>query len=129
MPEQVADVEVGLSDWLDSTKELREALSAFGKSPLPMDAGERHAEFDRLIQNESDALTLLADSESYLSQATAQAVLAMKDRHPDVSAREREILVKASVRDLQRLTDGLSITARIIANRRFIAMNANRSQA
>lgn len=122
------DQGLNLSDWLISTQEKRDELDAYGKSPLPLDAGERHVEIERAIQNADDSGRLLADAESFLSQAKAQAVLAMIDKYPDLSSKEREIMVKDAVRGVQRLVDGISVTNRTINHRIFVIQNANRAR-
>jgi hypothetical protein len=81
----------------------------------------------KAIQNADDCGRLLADAESFLSQAKAKAVLAMIDDYGDLTARDREILVKNEVRGVQRLVDGIAVTERTIRSRLFSSMNANRS--
>lgn len=123
-----ASIDLTLEEWLTATEERRDELDKYSMSPLPADISERHADTDECIQSESDACRLLADAESYLSQFKAQSVLAIKDKYPDLSAKEREVMLKDSIRDVQRLVDGLAVTAKTLSNRRFHSMNANRSR-
>lgn len=115
-------------EWLDSTDNLRACLMDYAKSPLPADASERHADMDRAIQNGDDAGRLVADAEGYLIQAIAQAVMEARRLHPDLNSKEREAIVKDSVRHVQRLVDGLAVTDRSIKSRQFAMMNAGRSR-
>ena len=117
-----------LSEWLTSTQERRDELDAYGKSPLPADAGERHADIEKAIQSADDSGRLLADAESYLTQAEALAVFSVRKDHPEITAREREIVARAVVRDVQRLVEGVRTTNRTINQRIFVIQNANRSR-
>lgn len=114
-------------DWLTQTQARRDELDAYARSPLPI-GNDSHGEINTLIAAEDDAQRLLADAQTYLTQATAVAVLFIKGRYPDNSADERRILVKDAVRDIQRLTDGIEVTARAMSNRRYLHMNAARSR-
>jgi hypothetical protein len=116
-----------LVQWLDSVQERIDALYAYAKTPLPAGPEERHLDMDMAIQSADDCGRLLADAESFLSQAKAKAVLAMIDDYGDLTARDREILVKNEVRGVQRLVDGIAVTERTIRSRLFSSMNANRS--
>ncbi len=114
-------------EWLSQTQERRDELDAFARSPLPLGA-DVHGETNRLIECEDDANRLLADAESFLTQYTAQAVLGIRAKYPDSSADERKIHVKDEVRQIQRLVDGIHVTAKTISNRRYLQMNAARSR-
>ena len=120
-------METDLESWLISTKELRDNLVSYGKSPLPRDTFERHADIELAIQNADDSGRLLADLESFLSQAKAKAMFSALDKYPDLNAREREVVIKAEVRNVQRLVDGMAVTERTLKARIFSSMNANRS--
>lgn len=120
--------EMDLDSWLESTQLRRLELEEYARSPLPIDSAERYPDLDTLIRAEDDAGRLLADSETYLAQAQANAVLAMKERYPELSAKERETMGRDSIRDIQRLVDGMKITSRTLSNRRFLMMNVNRSR-
>lgn len=115
------------NDWLSDTQARRDELDAYARSPLPVGL-DAHGETNTLITSEDDANRLAADAETFLIQATAQAVLTIKTKYPDNSADERKILVKDAVRDIQRLAAGISITARTISSRRFLQMNLARSR-
>ena len=75
-----------------------------------------------------DAARLLADAESFLVQAEAQAVFAVRKTHKDLTADERRKIAKDSVRHIQRLVDGISATHQSIRSRIFVGMNQNRSR-
>ncbi len=123
-------LEMGLTldQWLEQTQGRRDELDAFGKSPMPIDAVERGGETQKLLKNEDDAARLLADAESFLSEAEGIAIKTVRDKYPDYTADERRKQAKSEVRDIQRLVDGLGITLKTISNRRFSQMNANRAR-
>lgn len=113
--------------WLEQTQARRDELDAYARSPLPI-GNDAHGEMNVLIENEDDAHRLLADAQTFVTQAQAQAILMIKAKYPDNSADERRVLVKDAIRDVQRLADGIEVTARGISNRRYLAMNQNRSR-
>jgi hypothetical protein len=119
--------DLSLDDWLTSVQDRIDALYAYGKTPLPAGPEERHLDMDAAIQSADDCGRLLADAQSYLSQAKAQAMLAVLDEYEDLSAKEREFVIKDRVRKIQRLCDGLEVTERTLRSRLFSSMNANRS--
>ena len=120
--------EIPFEDWLEQTQKKRDELAEYGRSPLPADASERHHDLDRSIQFSDDASRLLADADSYLSQADALAVFQARDKHPDLTAGERRVIAKNAVRDIQRLVAGLETTNRTIKSRIITNLNANRSR-
>lgn len=116
-----------LLEWLASTQAKRDELAAYGVSGRPMDAVERHGDIQVAIRSSDETGRLLSDAESFLTQAQAQAVLAMRDRYPDFTAKEREKMEKDHVRDIQRIVHGLEVTAKTINSRVFSIMNSNRA--
>ena len=121
-------MDLSLSEWLEATATRRTELEAYALAPLPTDIGERHMDLEKSIQNADDAGRLLADGEMYLTGEKAKAMFAALKEHDDLTAKEREIVIKASVAQVQRLIDGLAVTARTIHDRIFVSMNANRSR-
>lgn len=119
--------ELSFDDWITQTQARRDELADYARSPLPI-GNDSRGEIDTLIAAEDDAQRLLADAQTYLTQATAVAVLFIKGKYPENSADERRILVKDAVRDIQRLADGIEVTARAMSNRRYLHMNAARSR-
>lgn len=114
-------------DWLTQTQAKRDSLCEYGLSQVPQDGIERGQDMDRAISMCDNACRLLADAESFLTHAKAQAVLSIKEKYPDFTARERERLEADTVKDVQRIYDGLEITTRTIKSRIFSAMNKNRA--
>lgn len=125
-PADGAKVDIELSDWISQTQSRRDELSEFVRSPLPI-GNDAYGEISALILAEDDAQRMMADINTYVVQAQAQAVLAIKTKYPDNSADERKILVKDAIRDIQRLADGIEVTARGISNRRFLTMSSARA--
>lgn len=120
-------MEITLTEWLEGTQVRRTELEDYGRSLLPADIGERHADMDIAIKCADDAGRLLADAESFLSQAKAIAMYnALKDE--DLGAKEREIVIKNEVRHVQRIVDGLKVTTKTLMNRLYSNMNSNRSR-
>jgi hypothetical protein len=118
---------VTFDEWLAQTQDRRDELDAYARSPLPI-GNDSHGEINTLIAAEDDAQRLLADAQTFLTQATAQAVLRIKREYDENSADERRILVKDAVRSVQRIVDGIEVTARAMSNRRYLHMNAARSR-
>lgn len=118
---------MNFEEWLSQTQKRRDELDAYARSPIPI-GNDSHGEVNTLIKCEDDAQRLLADAQTYLTQATAQAVLRIKREYDENSADERRILVKDAVRDIQRLVDGITVTAKAMSNRRYLHMNTNRSR-
>lgn len=116
-----------LTEWLEQTEMLRADLYVYGKSPLPLEHGQRHTDTDEAINKSDTVGRLVADADSFLTQYTAKAVLSVKREFPDTSADERKILVKDSVREIQHIRDGLKVTERTIRDRIYTSMNANRA--
>ena len=119
--------EISFEDWLTQSQARRDELDAYARSPLPI-GNDAYGEINTLIEAEDDANRLLADAQTYLTQATAKAVLDIKTRYAENSADERKILVKDAVCKVQRLCDGIEVTARAMGSRRFLAMNLNSSK-
>lgn len=128
MPGLSEPLGLGFTEWLQSTQELRDALAAYCKSPLPCDLSERHAAMDVAIQNADDAERLLADAESFLTQAEGLEAQSVRAKWPDLTADERRKVAKMGVRDVQRLVDGSAVTARTIRSRIYAMQNANRAR-
>lgn len=115
------------NSWLESTQARRDELDAYARSPLPI-GNDSAGEINTLIVAEDDAQRLLADVETYFVQAQARAMFAARQEHPDLSAKERELVAKSDVSGLQRIVGGIAVTARTISNRRYLQMNVNRSR-
>ncbi len=101
------------NEWLSETESERGRLIAFGKGiPSSLDAGAA-------ITASDEAARLLADAESFLTQAEAYAVLEMKKKYPDMSSRERAVMEKEAVRDIQLIVDACRITHKSCVSRYF----------
>lgn len=123
----MTNAELTLPEWLTATGERRGELETYAKSPLPRDASERHADIETAIQSADDSGRLLADLESYLSQAKAQAMFSALEKYPDLNARERDLVIRSEVRAIKRIVDGMHVTDRTIKDRIFSSLNANRA--
>lgn len=128
MVTETMEYEIDLDSWLISTQERRDELTAFSKSRLPTDAGERHTEMEKTINWTQDASDLLADAENFMTQAQGIAVMTVRVKYPDLSADERKIMAKDAVRTIQRLVDGIATTTRALHDRLYVMQNQNRSR-
>lgn len=113
--------------WLTRTQKQRDALFAYSKTPMPTDAGERTADIDKSLRAAEAAGEQCADAQYFLTQATAQAILTARDLSPDLLAKERDIMVKDSVKDIQRLYDYLDVLCKVLNSRVRAGCNARRS--
>lgn len=116
--------ELDLTEWLNSTAESRERLLTYSRSSIPTDPGARQLDVSEALALGQDAGDLLADSESYLSQAFAAAVLDARISHDAQTAR---IVAKSKTAKLERLREGLAVLYQTIKDRRFALMNLNRA--
>ncbi len=116
--------DLDLTGWLDSTAEVRERILNYSRSPIPNDPGERQLDVSQALTLGQDAGDLLADSEVYLSQAFAAAVLEARGEHDAQTAR---IVAKSKTANLERLREGLNVMYQTIKDRRFALMNLNRA--
>lgn len=119
--------EKDLIEWLQSTEELRAKLLAYGRSPIPTEAGDRQIDVSTALEHGQDAGDLLADAETFVLQAEAAAVLAVRRTHPELTASERKVLASLEASEVTRLRDGIAVLYRTIKDRRFALMNLNRS--
>jgi hypothetical protein len=123
--EQALDLGLSLNEWLAQTEQRRDALLAYGKSPLPMDAGERHTDLD-LALNQSDEIgRIVHDAEWFLATDKKKALFEVLKT--DLSASERKIVIDAEVAGIKRLLDGLKVTRQAIRDRLYINQNENRA--
>lgn len=114
-------------DFLTQTQARRNELDAYARSPLPI-GNDSAGELNALITAEDDAQRLLADAETFLVQSQAKAMFAARQNHQELNAKERELVIKAECANIQRIVDGIAVTARTISNRRYLMMNVNRSR-
>lgn len=119
--------EKDLVEWLQSTEELRAKLLTYSKSALPTEPGDRQIELSTALENGQDAGDLLADAETFVLQAEAAAVLAVRKSYPGMTASERKVMASLEAAEVTRLRDGIAVLYRTIKDRRFALMNLNRS--
>lgn len=105
--------------WLTETQERRDNLVAYAQSGIPTDDSEQHVDVEMAIEACDQAGRLVLEAKRFLTQAEAQAVLAMKGKYPDLSSRERGIMEKDSVKDVQLVLDSCEITQRSCLSRVF----------
>lgn len=123
----MADIERSFEEWLIAFNPRMAILYSYAKSNLPASPEERHGDIEKSIHHSDEAARLLADAESYLTQATAIAVMKWK-RDDSLNADERRAMVKDEVRKIKRLCDGLSVTERSIKDRIYSSLNANKAR-
>lgn len=105
--------------WLAQTQTDRDMLIDYGQSAVPPDADMQSADVEIAIQCCDQAGRLVSEARRFLTQAEAQAVLVMKEKYPDLSSRERGIMEKDAVKDIQLVLDSCEITQRSCLSRVF----------
>jgi hypothetical protein len=119
--------EQNFEEWLEKTQANRDELFAYSKTEMPTDAGERTKDIDRSLRSAEAAGLMLSDCQFFLTMNTAQMYTAADLAGQGNNAKEREILVKDAVKDVQRLYDYLEILTRTLNTRVRAGMNARRS--
>ncbi len=112
-----------LTDWLQSTAELRGRLLDYSRSPIPTDPGARQLDVSEALSLGQDAGDLLADAEVFLSQAFAAEVLEAREKH---DAKTALVVAKGKTAKTERLREGLAVLYQTIRDRRFAIQNLNR---
>lgn len=112
-----------ISEWLESTSELRGNLLAYSHSHISSDPGARQNDVSKALEMGQSAGELLSDCDVYLSQATAKAILEARLTY---DAQTSRVLAKGAVADIQRLRDGISVIYQTIKDRRFTLMSVGR---
>ena len=115
-----------INEWLEKNSALMGKLIEHIKSPMPDSFESRLNEVESDIKLKDEAERLLADCETFLTQETARAILEVRSKHPDLNSEERKAFVKLSVRDVQRIHDGIEVSCRGIKDRMIACLNANR---
>ena len=114
-------------NWLTSSQLQRDALFLHSKSKIPTDRGELSDDIEKSIRAAEAAGAQLAKSQYYLTEATAQALITARDLSPDIKGKERDIMIKDSVKGVQLLNDEIENLARSINNRVRAMLNSRRS--
>ena len=120
--------ELTLTEWLKSTQKQRDELRAYGRSPLPLDAGQRHVELDKSIQNSDDAGRLRADAEEFLVKEIAAAYMRIRGNDLKLRVPEIEAQVESDVRAIKRIVQDCAVTDRTLKTRIFAIQNQSRSR-
>lgn len=125
---EAVTAELTLAEWLTATQKQRDELRAYGKSPLPLDAGERHTELDKTIQKSDDAGRLCADAEEYLVKEIAAAYMKIRGNELKLRVPEIEAAVESEVSTLRRIVKDCAVTDRTLKTRIFAIQNQSRSR-
>lgn len=113
--------------WLEKTQKQRDALFAYAREEMPTEAVLIGGDIERAMRAELAAGLQCVDADFFLTQETARAVL--KYRGDDsLSAKERDIIVKDSVKDTKRLRDSLELLREILVARRIAGFGARKNQ-
>lgn len=111
-------------DWLTRTQVQRDALFSYAKTETPTEPALIGIDIDKSMRAEFAAGLQLVDCDYFLTGETAKSVLAAKD--DGKSAKERDILVKDSVKGIRRLRDSLSLLKEILVARRIAGFGARK---
>ena len=112
--------------WLTRTQKTRDALFEYAKSEMPTEQGLLSMDLDKCIRAEGAAGLQHIDADFYLKGETAQAVITSRDLSPDISAKEREIQVRDSVKSAAKLVAQLELLRDIFKARRIAASTIKR---
>ena len=112
--------------WLTRTQAQRDALFSYARSEMPTEPGELTLDLDKCIRAEGAAGLQHIDADFYLKGETAQAVITSRDLSPDISAKEREIQVRDSVKSAAKLVAQLELLRDIFKARRIAASTIKR---
>lgn len=105
--------------WLMRTQARRDYLMAYGKTGKPSTAEGRSLDSLTAIEKTDEAARILAEAESHLTFERSKAMLEVRKTHPDMNSRERELMEKSIVRDIQRVVDSCAITYKSCLSRYF----------
>lgn len=96
-------------EWLTSTQARRDALTAYGKTGVPPGEEERALDSLRAIGFTHEAAEFLSQAGAHLKHLREKAMWAARKDHPELTSREREIVEKSAVRDIQQVVDACEI--------------------
>ena len=113
--------------YLASSQKQRDALFAHSKSPIPTDKGDLGDDIELSIRAAEAAGAQLAKMRYYLTSALKEAMLYAREKAPEYTVKEKDILVRDYVKDIQLLHDEVENLARSLNSRVKAECNGRRS--
>lgn len=106
-------------EWIAATEKQRSKLMAYGKTGTPATEEGRAIDSLTAIEMTDEAARLRAEAEKHLSHERELAMWAVKKDHPELTSREREIVERSAVREMQLMVDSCEITYKSCLSRYF----------
>lgn len=91
------------------------------------DGQGRSGDIEKAIRGAEAAGLQLSQVQYFLTGETAKSVMSHKTECPELSAKERDLMVKDHVKDIQRLYDRLDVLCHSLNIRIRSQLNARRS--
>lgn len=114
-------------EWITRTQNQRDALFAYAREEMPTEAVLIGGDIDKSMRAEFAAGIQLVDADYFLTAETAKSVMHYRG-DDSLSAKERDIMVKDSVKDTKRLRDSLELLREIFVARRIAGFGARKNQ-
>jgi hypothetical protein len=103
--------------WLVRTEAQRDALITYGQSGTSPEG--KSLDSITAIKMADEADRLLCEAEKYLTHEKEIAMWETKKNHPDLNSRERELIERSAVREVQMVVDACRITHKSCVSRYF----------
>lgn len=107
------------AEWLSATQERRDYLMAYGKTGTPSTEEGRALDSLTAITLTDEAARFLSEAESHLDHERSRAMLEVRRTNPGLNSRERELMEKSAVADVQLVVDACRITYKSCLSRYF----------
>lgn len=104
---------MNFEEWLSNTQAKRDELTLAGKY------GSASHDINKAIEMIHEAENLRNEAESYLIQAKEQAMFQTRQKKPDLSNRERELIEKKEVLSFKAVFDACETTVSSLTRRYF----------
>lgn len=105
--------------WLERTQAQRDSLTVYGQTGKPPTEEGRALDSLVAIKMSDEAARLLAEAEMHLTHEQEAAMWDTKRRYPDLNSRERELIEKSEVREVQLIVEAAKITYKSCVSRYF----------
>lgn len=112
-------VEMSFKYWLDSTQTQRDRLIAYGQTGQAATAEGRALDSLVAIQMTDEAARILSEARAFLTHEKEKAMWDARKNHQELTSRERDLVEKNAVRDVQLLVDACEVTYKSCLSRYF----------
>ncbi len=107
------------TEWLEATSEIRARLMSYGKTGKPSDGAARALDALTAIEMTDEAARLRSEAESHLAHEREIAMWSARKDHSELTSREREIVERSAVRNVQLIVDACEVTYKSCLSRYF----------